>query len=438
MIFGIKPLYLAVLSTLIYSLIISCNSSIFIGDSTIYQLDRLKTALYSRPINTPIDYVVDDYLYVLTRRQLIKINANTLKFADHLPLPYQFSYLLITPLYLGLVTSNEIVLVERKNLSYTASVGMEAGDYKPLIKDYVSLNLPGNRIIICRDRGNKSILLSIDAQTGEIKRKTTVNRITASYYSKTEKNFYFFDISKHLQIYDQDLRKKTSKNTGIVVSKTSPDPSGLIIEGNEYLSLMNYDGKIFDYQPVPSSSKTNINIMALIHDKRIILIDALTIRPMNISFNACWRDIIYINDPDFFIAIDTLQMFYLISIPTLETRPLPLKKPVPYISEPPVAVEPAVLWYIQVGAFASRDNAERLQQSLQQRDLPAMVEENDMFRVKIGGFTDKETARYFIEAANTTGWLVLQPKIKSTENIGFSLNSENYRFNDGIITKEQP
>ncbi len=426
------------LGALICSLIMTGNSSVFVNDSTIYQLDSLKSSLYSRQINNPIDYVSDDFLYVLTRRQLIKINIHDLRLVDRLPLPYQFNYMLITPLYIGLITSNEIVLIDRHNLGYVTSIGLETGDNKPLIKDYTDSHLSGNKIFICRNSETKSILLAIDTQTGEIKRKITTARIVTSYYSLNDKKFYFFDVNKQLQIYDQDIKKISKINVGIIANNINNDPSGLFVEGSEFLSLCDYNGKLFDFQPIPLSARANVNIMGLVHKNRIVLIDPLTIRPMNISIDAAWINVFEIGDPDFFIAQDTLYRFHLVSMPALETCFLPVKKPGIYISKPLPPTAQTSFWYIQTGAFFSRANAERHQQIHRQSGIPALIEESDMFRVKIGGFSDKETARYFIDYANLIGWLVHQPLIKNNENMVFSVNSENFWFNDGIITKEKP
>jgi hypothetical protein len=159
---------------------------------------------------------------------------------------------------------------------------------------------------------------------------------------------------------------------------------------------------------------------------------------MRLSADAIWDRIIDINDPDFFVARDTMRNFYLTGIPHLETSLLTFGRPAVYAPHLYPAADTAFFWYIQIGAFGSRDNAVRTQESYLGRGLPAVLEETDMCRVKIGGFKDKETARYFVDAGGLTGWLVLQQKIESRENIIFSLNSENYRFNNGIITKEQP
>ena len=426
------------LDVLVCGLFLISNSSIFIVDSTIYRLDDSRTYLYSRPINAPVDYVLDDKLYMITRRQLLTISQHDLKLIDHLPLPYQFNYALITPVHIGLVTSNEIVLIERKNLSYTGSIGLETGDNKPLIKNYPCMGLDGNTLFMQRDSEEKSILFLIDAQSGGLRRKITTSRIIASHYMRSDECFYLFDRNKQVQVFDQDLKKKRSKKTGITADQVKSDAGDFIVTNREYISRLNNEGDLIDYQPCPQVSRTDINIMALISNKRIVLIDCFTVRPMNVSSDARWAEIININDPGFFVAVDTLKMLYLVSMPALETRLLPVGKPVTQIVETPPEIEPAFLWYIQIGAFSSRDNAERTRQDYQRKNLPALIEETDMFRVKIGGFTNKETAGQFMEALGTNGWLVLQPKIQSQEISFFSLNSDNFRFKDGIISKERP
>ncbi len=438
LIFQVETVYLPVLCALVHSLVLICNTGIFVHGSTVYRLDRRPNLLFSRTINQPIDHVVDDQLYVLSRRRLTKIDINTLETTDHLPLPYQFNHMLATRSHIAIIASNEIVLVERKNLSYAASIGLENGDYKPLIKNYRGLSLPENLIFLSRDQGNKSVLLSIDTQSGEIKRKTTVTRIMASYYSKADRLFYFYNADKQILIYDHDLKKKSARNTTITARVINPEPEGFIVADNGHFAILNHDGEILDFQPVPLSSRTSFNILGLVHEGRIVLIDASTMRPVNTSPDAGWLDIISINDPDYCLLLDTLKMFYLASIPELETRLLPFEKPFVSVTELPAAIEPLSWWYVQLGAFASRDNADAAQRLYRDRGLPAMIEETELFRVKIGGFPEKEDALHFIAAAGINGWLVFQPGIKNGEEIVFSLNSENYRFKDGIITKEQP
>ncbi|MEE9142061.1 MAG: SPOR domain-containing protein [Gammaproteobacteria bacterium] len=77
----------------------------------------------------------------------------------------------------------------------------------------------------------------------------------------------------------------------------------------------------------------------------------------------------------------------------------------------PDTADPMIAWAVQVGSFASEENARRLVERLMQRDYPAFVvrhagEHGVMFRVRVGPEKDKDRAEVLAARLKNDGQTV--------------------------------
>jgi hypothetical protein len=143
-----------------------------------------------------------------------------------------------------------------------------------------------------------------------------------------------------------------------------------------------------------------------------------------------------VDHPLYVIGMDSNERIYFIHLPTLEIYPrvtyesialdvLPLKVPVTRDS----------LWYMQLGAFSNLENAFNLYVELRAQEIPVFIDSAEVYRVKLGGFYDKQVGIYIADHLSLKGWFSLQPKVKNTEHTNFIIGLEQFILNNGIITR---
>jgi hypothetical protein len=166
-----QPIRLLLLSMLIFLVIhLACvmPTQPIIIDSMIYTVDRQKIELTARNlIGDIIDYAVDDFLYVLTNRYLYKIGNGHLTIKDQIPLPQRFNYLIINNNTIILITTNEIIILNKNNLAFKSGIGIEHGDYKPILSSERCNTARDNEIYLIMDSGNKTIMKILDIAKGK-------------------------------------------------------------------------------------------------------------------------------------------------------------------------------------------------------------------------------------------------------------------------------
>jgi hypothetical protein len=102
----------------------------------------------------------------------------------------------------------------------------------------------------------------------------------------------------------------------------------------------------------------------------------------------------------------------------------------------PRVVSTDSLWYLQVGAFVSYDNAVDMYNRIRQNNIPVFIDSTNLYRIKFGGFQDKISAMEIAKKNDLNGWFVFQKKIEQKGFLKFYLGLEKYSLENGIIKKE--
>lgn len=109
-----------------------------------------------------------------------------------------------------------------------------------------------------------------------------------------------------------------------------------------------------------------------------------------------------------------------------------IEKPVPK----PTSVD--TLFYLQFGAFSEKNYARILCDSINKLGLPAFIDSslNNLYRIKLGGFLEKELPMEIMGALPFPSWVVNHKKLSSIPDTIFFFNNQVYNLNNGIIRKE--
>lgn len=98
------------------------------------------------------------------------------------------------------------------------------------------------------------------------------------------------------------------------------------------------------------------------------------------------------------------------SAPVVESAPAPVAEipPAPVAEPPAPAGSPVTGWMIQVGSFASRENAERLARDLKSKGFAASVSESrgggrSLYRVRVGPEADRAAAQAVLAKLRARG-----------------------------------
>ena len=76
--------------------------------------------------------------------------------------------------------------------------------------------------------------------------------------------------------------------------------------------------------------------------------------------------------------------------------------------------------------------------ALKHENLPVLIDTSDLYRIKLGGFQNKETAMNALEQTGLTGWFILQEKIEQRGAATFFLGGQLFTLKDGIIERSSP
>jgi hypothetical protein len=98
---------------------------------------------------------------------------------------------------------------------------------------------------------------------------------------------------------------------------------------------------------------------------------------------------------------------------------------------------PDSLWYFQVGAFSRRENAIKLFEDHRARSRPVFIDSLGVYRVKIGGFSDKAVGFEIVQGLDLAGWFVCQPRIEFTTAPEFIVKGQTYEWRDGIVRRKE-
>lgn len=423
----------------LFTLLVTANHPLIV-DSLIFAVDIENLEAKEQAVSgTIIDYCIDDFLYVLTSRALYKIDLTLLRIEDHIPLPQRFNYLTVNNAEIILITTNEIVTINKHNFAFTRGIGMEYGDYRPMIACNQAISADGmNLIYLVVDSGRKSILKIFDLKSGELKRKLTVDKVVAIHYSRETQRFITLDINNSLTYYDIMLKKQTSVGLQCGGIWFEEFQHGYLVYNQQGIFFVNQSGKVIDFQAITSLDRSVNDKFILLADKGIVFLDSLTLRPREF-FHLVQRIkkllAIHASHTQYAIVLDSHYDLRAINIASMEIQALAKKK---VIAKEAALIAPTradSLWYFQLGAFANYENAVEMYNNVK-NTIPVFIDSTDLYRVKIGGFHDKTSAIEIMSRSNLDGWLLYHEKIEQPNTVQFSVDAQKYVLENGIIRKE--
>ena len=416
-------------------LLLSLGSAFFI-DSMLYMPDIDRSLVAAISFHTPIvDYVADDFLYLATDDYLYKIDPVRPRIVDRTPLPLRFNYLAIQEKDIILVSSDEIIILDRENLGFKSGIGIETGDHQPIIKDQSIIAHSGERYLyLLNDAGTKSTVRILDLQSGKLVKKATMERMRYFVYDRDTKTLVGLDTKNNLSIFDLTLKKKRRINLGFEAQTFAVRPEGFSIYSDQGIFLVSKTGKIIDFQPIPAQFDHSGSVV--LTTNAIARLDTTTCR-----INA-WLDnnlgisrLLHGAGSAHEIGTDPQNNLYL-----LQTDPLgmvPLKKHYRQLEQAVASLTKAdSLWYLQIGAFSSRVNAFRMYDEMRANGVPVIIDSTNLYRIKFGGFNDKPIALDLIDKMLLEGWLVYERKLSVAKTEVFYVNSERFSIVDGVVRKE--
>ncbi len=411
-----------------------------VADSLIFAVDieNMEATEQAMP-GFIIDYCVDDFLYVLTGHALYKIDRTSLTIEDNIPLPQRFNYLVVDNTDVILMTTNEIIIIDKRNLAFKRGIGIEYGDYRPItVLHRTSAGKLYSDIYLIVDYGRKSVLKMFDLNSGKLRRKLTVDKIVSSCYDHTSNRLIALNVNHRLTIYDANLKKKSSFELKFDATWFSTFRHGYIVHSPRGIFFVNPKGKVIDFQPI-TFEITNMNDkFTFIGKGGITFLDSLTLRPKGyLNDDHGIKKIQTIQSPDgqYAIAVDTHYNLYAIDVATMELQSMPVKKAIAKEAALRVPARTDSLWYFQLGAFANYENAVEMYTDAKD-NIPVFIDSLGFYRVIFGGFQNRMDAIEIIDKINLDGWFLFHKKIEQTETVRFSVDTENYILEDGIIKKE--
>ena len=428
---------MAILGIFEFTLFFICPPMVI--DSSIYRVDVDKVEVHELTLNeSVIDYAFDDFIYILTSHYLYKIDWQNFFINDRTSLPQRFNYLAMDGKDIMLITTNEIVIMDKNNLAFKRGIGIETGDYQPIVSsDGMILSTGGHSIFLIADEGTKSIIKIFDLDSGRHIKKIRVNKLTSFECDSQDKTLTTLDIDNKLIIYDIKLNRKRVIDLKFECLSFKKCRNNYIIFNPKGIFIIDNKGGLIDFQPISVSREIYSSEYLFLVDDGLILIDTLTLMIRQFSPNT--EGIVRLFESDhlnnYAFAIDGENNFYSIDIDSLKIEPM-VKKRAQFKKIVPMTTKTDSSWYLQLGAFTSFENAMKMYNHISQSGIPIIIDSTDFYRIKFGGFYDKITAMELVEKIDLAGWLVFQKKIEQKDIIEFYAGSERYILKDGIIRKE--
>lgn len=415
---------------------LSCLFSAFVVDSTLYHVDIEHETVDE--INFPetiIDYVTADFTYIVTPDCLYKIDPARAQIIDRTPLPLRFNHVLLREAEIILISTDEIIMLDRANLAFKSGIGIERGDHRPLVHNQTFAGIHGNAsIILLSDDGLRSTLRMVDLESGRTIARLTVDQIIDVVYYPQDRMFIALEEEGNLVIFDHllKMRKRLPLHfKAIVLARWNDD---LYVVSDHGVFFMTKDGTLIDFQPLPSVR--SICGPAIVTDDTIFWLDALTFRVYGWLQNVD-RITRLLQDAgsDRLVGIAPDGEMYLIeNTPGRAPRLRNYRRELAQVASSTPRADS--LWYVQLAAFSDPANALLMYEEFRNDGIPVFVDTADLYRIKFGGFTDKPAALDIVEAMNLDGWLVFQPRKYRDESAVFYVGVEKFIVNKGIVGKE--
>jgi hypothetical protein len=421
---------------LIYTLFMPFLYSAFLVDSTLYSLDieheTVDAINFPRPI---IDYVAADFTYIVTDDCLYKIDPTSARIIDRTPLPLRFNYVLLRNTEIILISTDEIIALDRTNLAFKSGIGIERGDHRPIIKDQTFISIRGQpSIFLLSDAGARSTVRAINIESGKTIARTMVKRMKDIIYDPRGMIFIGLEVEQDLAILDLSMKMQKRIHLNFEAKALASWNEDLCIVSDQGIFLMTREGELIDCQPLPRVR--NVCGSTLLTDDAIFWLDSLTFRVGGWLQNQNnIAQLLQDASSGYLIGINIHGEMYLI-----ENSPGRVSK-LRYHRRELAQILPSSpradsLWYLQLGAFSNPTYAMQMHEEFRDKRIPVFVDTADLYRIKFGGFTDKPAALDILEAMKLDGWLVFEPRKYSHISEIFYVGVEKFVINEGVVGKE--
>jgi hypothetical protein len=410
--------------------------SAFILDSTLYSVDIERGVIDE--IEFPdaiIDYVADDFMYIFTNDCLYKIDPGRALIVDWTPLPLRFNYVLLRKDEIILISTDEIIVLDRKNLAFKSGIGIERGDHRPIIKDQSLIGLPGQHtIFLLSDFCTRNTMRAVDLSSGRTTARVTVKSIKDVIYDHQDSSFIALEQGQNLTILDHQMKIQRRVNLSFETLSLVNQEKSLCIFSDHGIFHLTKKGELIDFQPLPGLR--NVCNTTLLTDEGIFWFDSLTFRisewlQNHNHINRLQADA----GSGRIIGMDIHDEMYLV-----EHSPGYVSKLTHHrrdlVQSLPASPRADSLWYLQLGAFSDPSNAGQMYEEFRNKRIPVFVDTADLYRIKFGGFTGKPMALDLQEKMDLNGWLVFEPRIYRDTSEIFYIGVERYVINKGIVGKE--
>jgi len=420
----------------LFFLIILTNPVPVISDSALYRIDLTGMASQRMAMGEEvIDLVADDYLYVLTRRFLWRLDPVSYRIVDRMLLPERFNYLVVRENDIILVATEEVFTVDKKNLSFKSGIGIEPGDYRPVIDPR---SIPASKrsswLYLKADLGDKSVLKIFNLTNGRLVKKITVPRCVASEYVPVEQALYILDILGKLTRYGLDLKKQSEIKLPCAGDGFMPRGDGFLIYNRQGVFNVNRNGRLVDFQPLPFHTlRTNSFFNC---PEGICQVDLFALRVRHLYPPPAELGRLAEPENGFGLALMKGGAILFLDPDTSGTTAVEENPVLPETAAMPVA-GPDSLWYFQVGAFNRRESAYELYEDYRRRFLPVCIDSQALYRVKFGGFSDKSVGFDVIQGLDLSGWFVYQPRIEFSAAPEFGVSGRFFEWRDGVVRRKE-
>ncbi|UCD06240.1 MAG: SPOR domain-containing protein [candidate division WOR-3 bacterium] len=415
---------------------LSCLFSVFVVDSTLYHVDIEHETVDE--INFPetiIDYVTADFTYIVTPDCLYKMDPARAQIIDRTPLPLRFNHVLLHGAEIILISTDEIIVLDRANLAFKSGIGIERGDHRPLIQNQNTTGILGHAgIILLSDDGLRSTLRKVDLESGRTIARLTLDHIKDVVYYPQDRIFIGLEEGGNLVIFDHLMNIRDRLHLHFKAIILARQNENLYIVSDHGVFLMTKDGASVDFLPLPGIR--SICGSAIVTDDAIFWLDALTFRIYGWLQNSDRiTQLLHDAGSDRLIGIDPDGGMYLIeNTPTRAPRLRNYRREL--VQVVPSSPRADSLWYVQLGAFSDQVNALLMYEEFRNNGIPVFVDTTELYRIKFGGFTDKPAALDIAEAMKLDGWLVFQPRKYRDESAIFYVGVDKFIIDKGIVRKE--
>ncbi|UCC11616.1 MAG: SPOR domain-containing protein [candidate division WOR-3 bacterium] len=430
----------------ILALMILCHSvsgQFCVIDSTLYTIDPADFTLHRRILpSSVIDISVDANAFVLTDRYLYKVEYPNLTVQDRILLPQRFNHVITNEQYIILIGTNEVILVDKINLAFRSGIGIEQGDYIPIAAFTQRGMSSKHNLFLVANSGERSTIKVFDLKTGTLDKRLNTDRVLFAEFQPHTSTFMLLDRKNTITVYDMNLKPLRRINV-------PPDPLFFALHENGYVVycrhgvfLVNSSGSIIDFQPLPLTDHDVSQASMYLAGNGITVLDLYTVRPK--AFRTTDKTFTHLYDLNdtrecFGLLLDENSSPFLFNAETMSIQAISKISMVAQVPpRTPKTGHQDSLWYFQLGAFINHDNALDSYAAFKSENLPVFIDTSDMYRIKLGGFHDKETAMSALELTDLTGWFILQRKIQQYGATTFFLGGQLFTMKDGIIERSTP